>query len=222
MVADEIRSMIKESGFGPGEKIFSENELTKRLGVSRSSVREAIRILEVTGLLTVRQGKGVYLRESDEQQFAALGQWIQEHSDSLFEQFEVRLLIEPGAAECAAREAKPEELAQMKDALTLFEASVQTGSVQAAIAQDAKFHTSIAKATRNRTLYVLMKTFSRNLNEAWITSLHMPGRLEKTVVEHRAILDAIESGDGETAKAAMASHLRNALGEIKEYSGSEE
>jgi len=215
MVADEIRSMIKESGFQPGDKVFSENELTRKLGVSRSSVREAIRILEVTGLVTVQQGKGVFIRESQEQQFQPLATWIQEHADSLFEQFEVRLLIEPGCAARAAGSAKPEELALMRDSLTLFGAAVEAGSVQAAIIQDENFHTLIARATRNRTLHILMKTFSRNLTEAWITSLHVPGRLEKTVVEHRAILTAIENGDGDAARNAMTVHLETAQNEIK-------
>lgn len=218
MVANEIRSMIDRMGFKPGDKIFSENELTKRLNVSRSSVREAIRILEVTGLLTVQQGKGVFIRDSHEEQFQAVGQWIQEHSDNLFEQFEVRLLIEPAAAARAARSANAEELEQMRAALGAFEEAVNTESVASAIAQDQTFHTTIARATRNRTLHVLMKTFARSLNEGWITSLHLPGRLTKTISEHRAILNAIQAGDEEAARQAMMDHLERALADIKEHS----
>lgn len=217
MVATEIRSMIKADGFGPGDKIYSENELTKRLGVSRASVREAIRILEVSGLLTVHQGRGVFLQTKQEEEFNALAHYIREHADSLFEQFEIRLMIEPECAARAASTASPEEVAELRTILRTFEEHCAAEEIQGAVLQDERFHENLAKATGNRTLYILMKTFSRNLTEAWITSLSVPGRQIKTISEHRAILDAIEAGEAERARSAMNTHLSNALREIRAY-----
>ena len=217
MVASEIRRMIDEAGFGPGDKIYSENQLTRTLDVSRTSVREAIRILEVQGLLTVRQGKGIFIRDSEEEQFEALGRWIQEHSDSLFEHFEIRLLIEPDCAARAARLIEPGEIDEIRETLRRFEEHCAQSAIQGAIVEDKQFHNLVARASRNRTLHVLMKTFTRSLNEGWITSLNLPGRQIKTITEHRSILDAIEAHDTERARGAMLDHLTNALAEIKSY-----
>lgn len=215
MVAAEIRGMIKADQFQPGDKIYSEHELTRRLSVSRASVREAIRILEVSGLLTVRQGKGIFVRERDNPDFDALGEYIQDHSDSIFEQFEIRLLIEPDGAARAAARATTEEIGEMRDALRGFEEYCAAGAVAGAIAQDEVFHTLIARTTGNRTLYILMKTFARSLTEGWVTSLSVPGRQIKTITEHRAILDAIEAHDQEGARLAMKTHLTKAMTEVR-------
>lgn len=219
MVATEIRSMIKQDGFQPGDKIYSEHELTKRLGVSRASVREAIRILEVSGLLSVHQGRGVFLRNDNTEEFSALTKFVHDHSDSIFEQFEIRLLIEPDCAARAARLATTDEIRELREILQRFEEHCAAEEVQGAISQDELFHTKIAKATRNRTLHVLMSTFARNLTESWITSLSVPGRQIKTITEHRAILDAIEAGNESDANTAMRIHLSNALAEIQSYTG---
>jgi GntR family transcriptional repressor for pyruvate dehydrogenase complex len=220
MVATEIRGMIRDAGFQPGDKIFSEHDLTKRLQVSRASVREAIRILEVTGLVSVHQGKGVFLREPREEGFDALGRYIREHSDSLFEIFEVRLLVEPACAGRAAVAATDREIQEMRESLQRFESHCAADELEGAIQQDEVFHTKIAEASRNRTLHVLMKTFARNLSEGWITSLTVPGRQIKTISEHRAILDGIEARDADAASTAMHLHLTNALREIRGYANS--
>jgi len=217
MVASEIRKMVEDAGFGPGDKIYSENELTRALEVSRTSVREAIRILEVQGLLTVQQGKGIFVRDSAEERTEALGRWIQSHSDNLFEIFEIRILIEPDCAARAARYADEGEIAEMRESLRRFEDHCARSAIQGAIAQDKHFHNLIARASRNRTLHVLMSTFTRTLNEGWITSLSLPGRQIKTISEHRAILDAIEAHDADQAHRSMKIHLQNAFTEVKEF-----
>lgn len=217
MVATEIRRMVEDGGFGPGDKIYSENELTRTLEVSRTSVREAIRILEVQGLLTVRQGKGIFVRDSAEERAEALGRWIQSNSDNLFEIFEIRILMEPDCAARAAHYADAEEIAEMREALRRFEDHCAKSALQGAIAQDKHFHNLVARASQNRTLHVLMSTFTRSLNEGWITSLSLPGRQIKTISEHRAILDAIEAHDAEGARRAMRVHLENAFSEVREY-----
>ena len=75
-VIDAIKEMITEDGFKPGDKFYSENELTKKLQVSRSSIREALRILEVTGQVSVKQGKGIYITDKQGQQFSEFSSWL--------------------------------------------------------------------------------------------------------------------------------------------------
>jgi GntR family transcriptional repressor for pyruvate dehydrogenase complex len=221
IAAEQIRHMIKESGFAPGEKIFSESELIRRLGVSRASVREAIRILEVTGLVVVYHGKGVFLKEQGVGQFETLRDWLNEHQDTLFEQFEVRLLIEPEAAAVAAIRAREPELRELRRLVGTFIEAVESGQLERAMTLDAEFHEALATATRNRTLSELMTTFSHRLTEGWVTSLQVPGRLEKTVEEHGGVLEALEARDADEAREQMRRHLVNARNDIRAYFGSE-
>jgi GntR family transcriptional repressor for pyruvate dehydrogenase complex len=73
----------------------------------------------------------------------------------------------------------------------------------------------LAKSTKNRTLYILMRSMTESMSEGWISSLHTPGRIEKTIGEHRAILQAIKERDPEGAERAMTAHLQNALSDIR-------
>lgn len=215
LAADQIRQMIDQEGFEPGDKIFSENELIKRLGVSRSSIREAIRILEITGIVTVHQGKGVFLKSQGDGPFDALREWLSEHQESLFEQFEVRLLIEPEASALAALRAEEQELRELRRLFNSFTEALEGNDLEMAMTVDAEFHEMVAQATRNRTLAELMKTFSHKLTEGWITSLQVPGRLEKTVDEHRQLLEALEARSASDARDSMRQHLINARNDIR-------
>src|SRR6056297_1055958 len=104
-IIEAIRNMISEDHFSPGSKFYSENELTKKLHVSRSSVREAVRILEATGYVTVQHGKGIFISDNEEREFEAFSGWLRSHESSIYEHFEVRLIIDPKAARYAAKNA---------------------------------------------------------------------------------------------------------------------
>jgi len=97
-VVDAIKQMIVDDGFAPGAKFYSENELTAKLGISRSSVREAVRILEVIGQLSVAHGKGIFIVKTDAHPFEGFVDWLRNNDQSLQEHFEVRLIVEPQAA----------------------------------------------------------------------------------------------------------------------------
>lgn len=214
---EAIRRIISEEHFKPGDKLYSEHEFSKQLQISRASVREAIRILEITGTVTVKHGKGVYLNDALEQKFSTFKQWVHENQSLLLEHFEVRLLIEPHAAQVAAREISSKEMRELRDCYNEYLKAMEAGDMQSAVSCDSSFHLKVAKASHNRTLEVLMKTMAQSLNEGWITSLNTPGRLEHTIEEHERIMAAIEGHDGEAAGEAMRRHLRTALRDIEAY-----
>lgn len=214
-VYKELKKIIETEQFKPGDKFYSEHQLASRLGVSRSSIREAVRMLEVSGLVTVAQGKGVFLRKPPEQ--LPVQGWAVDNADSLREHFQVRLILEPEAAALAAAHVQDEDLDMLKEIYADFKESVEVHDIEQAIAYDGKFHTIISKSTGNRTLRVLMETMASTLNEGWYASLNIPGRLERTVGEHQEILDAIISRDEAAAKKAMKQHLRRALKDIETY-----
>jgi len=214
-VCEVLKKLITEEGFKPGDKFYSENELTKRLQVSRSSVREAVRILEATGLVRVEHGKGIFVSDPSYQGFDAFSSWLADNKEGILEHFEVRLLIDPKAAAYAARNAEEEDLAALDAVCAEFKRSAETGNTEELIKIDEQFHSTIAKSTKNRTLSVLMKTMTKLLHEGWISSLHVPGRVGKTVKEHCRIVDAIRSRDSEKAERAMVDHLQKALKDIQ-------
>ena len=214
-VIDALKQMISEEGFNPGDKFYSENELTKKLQVSRSSIREAVRILEVTGFVNVKHGKGIFISNSIGEGFSAFTDWMKNHEPSLIEHFEVRLIIDPKAAAYAARNAEKADIERMEEACTDFVRNFKAGNTAGLIKADECFHRTLAKSTKNRTLYLIMKTMTETLSEGWISSLHIPGRIEKTIVEHGSVLKAIKSGDSDAAEKAMLHHIQNALDDIR-------
>jgi GntR family transcriptional regulator, transcriptional repressor for pyruvate dehydrogenase complex len=218
MVTDVIKEIIKTEGLKNGDKFYSENQLSKRLEVSRSSIREAIRMLEVTGWVKVYQGKGVFVSEPTKEDIP-IKKWAVDNTDLLREHFEVRLLIEPHTAALAAQKADEKDLKAIQDTYFAFCSFVREGNVTKAVSSDGSFHMQIAKASRNRTLSILMKTMAETLNEGWYTSLNIPGRLEHTIEEHGAILEALKKGRSNEASQLMERHLRNALDDIQKHIG---
>ncbi|MGE4299132.1 MAG: FadR/GntR family transcriptional regulator [Desulfovibrionaceae bacterium] len=214
-VVDAIKQMIVDQGFGPGDKFYSENELTAKLQVSRSSIREAVRILEVSGQITVKHGKGIFIVDPATPRFAAFVDWLKDNEQSIQEHFEVRLIIEPQTAWLAAQSATPDELARLEEAHEKFVENAKRGLSAETIQCDRDFHKLLAKATHNKILFALTKSMATSLLDGWISSFHTPGRMDKTVREHGLILQAVKHGDAEAAKAHMTTHLANAIRDIK-------
>ena len=213
-VVAAIKETIAADGFQPGDKFYSENELTKKLQVSRSSIREALRILEVTGQVMVSQGKGIFIADIDVQQLEAFTTWLKNNEQSIKDNFEVRLIIEPKAAGHAAENADADDILKMEDACAQFSKFVAEENIEEVIQCDRRFHRLLAGATKNKTLHVLMKSMTTALPNGWISSLYTPGRIEKTVHEHADVLEAIIKRDKSGAENAMTRHLVNALHDI--------
>jgi len=213
-VIDAIKKMIAVDGFNPGDKFYSEKELTEKLQVSRSSIREALRILEVTGQVNVKQGKGIFISDTQMKRFKEFSAWLKIHEQSIKDNFEVRLIIEPKAARNAAEKATSGDIKKMETACSEFARSVKAGNTEQAILCDHEFHSALAGATKNKTLYVLMKAMITTLADGWISSLYTPGRIQQTIYEHGDIVDAIKNHDRAGAENAMTRHLVNALHDI--------
>ncbi|MBN2873523.1 MAG: FadR family transcriptional regulator, partial [Spirochaetales bacterium] len=124
-VFQELKRMIEEKEFHPGDRFYSENQLTAMLGVSRSSIREAIRLLEVSGLVRVHQGKGIFIADRSQEGQSAFTQWLRDNEASLAEVFEMRIIIDSKAAGYAARNAEEAEIRTLEDICELFRTRAQ-------------------------------------------------------------------------------------------------
>ena len=217
LIVEQIDEMIVSKKLKPGQILSSERELVNELHVSRASLREALRILESKGVIEIKPGRGIFVIDVTRNLFAPLEVWLESNRESLIEQFEVRLVIEPDAAYFAAQRASHASVLEMTESLEHFIHCKDDNNTAGMIEYDSGFHNLIAKATNNRTLSVLMETITNSLLCGWEATLHIPSRVEKTVQEHNDILHAIENRLAGKASHMMKIHLEHAIHDLKKY-----
>lgn len=205
-VAKQIQRLILDRVLKPGDKLPPERELAEKFDVSRSSVRDAIRSLELLGLLEPRQGEGTVVREvSAESLVNPLTTMLVRKRELVGELLDVRRMIEPPLAARAAAHASREEIAYLEDILRRQKEKVAQGEV--AIEEDSEFHYAIATAAKNSVVLKVLDVLMDLLRESRERSLQVEGRLQKSFRGHRRILGAIRRHDTAAAEAAMHQHL---------------
>mgnify|MGYP003572844104 FL=1 len=204
---EQIKKLIVSENLEPGSKLPSERDLVEALGVGRSSIREALRILEIMGLVEVLPGKGAFVKALTGDLFLPLSEVLISHKESLQHHFEARMVLEPAAAALAARRASPQEVARLYKNMGDFKEKLARENLVGLIRADIEFHRLVANATENRTIAVLMNTITRHDFDGWKAALRTKNRPEKTVAEHTRIIEAIAEGEEKKARSAMRSHL---------------
>ena len=206
-VARQIERLILKK-LKPGDKLPSERELAEMLQVSRSSIRDAIRSLELVGLVEPRQGAGTIVREvSAEKLVSPFADALKRRQELVSELLDFRKMLEPPLAARAATHASPEDVSEMEEILRRQEA--KQGQGEAAIAEDAEFHYNVALASGNSVVLKVLDILMDLLRETRERSLQVEGRPQKSLAGHRRILAAIKRHDGEGAKAAMRRHIED-------------
>ena len=213
---EQIKDLIVSKNLEPGNKLPSERDLVAVLEISRSSIREALRMLEIMGLVEVKPGKGAYVKGLSGDLFMPLSSLLSTHKETLQHHFEARLVIEPAAAALAAKRASRSDIRQIKKVLKTFQENLDENNLVALIRSDILFHRLIANATNNRTIEILMNTITRHDFIGWKMSLRTKKRPLNTVREHRKIFEAIAAGDDKKAKSTMRSHLKAAIKNLKQ------
>jgi DNA-binding FadR family transcriptional regulator len=202
-----IKEMIVSGQVAPGQKLPREKELAAQLGVSRSSLREAVRALVLVGVLRARQGDGTYVTSLEPHRLLetmSLAVDFMQNS-TLIELFEVRRLLEPPATAQAAARMDPAGLLRLEEALRLMDSA---SSVEELVEADDEFHTVVVDATGNAALAALLRNLSsRTLRARIWRGLAEKGALDRTRISHRAIYRAVADKDPELARAASAAHI---------------
>ena len=176
------------------------------LSVSRSSVRDAIRTLELMGLLEPRQGIGTVVCSPPAASANPLADALLEKRKMVADLLDVRKIIEPPLAGRAALRISDEEIANLEDILLRQEANVGAGEL--GIEEDSQFHYAIAVASDNVAILKVVDVLMDLLRESRERSLQVEGRQEKSLAGHRRILSALKQGDAAAAEAAMRRHLQ--------------
>jgi len=206
-VARQIERLILKK-LRPGDKLPSERELAELLGVSRSSIRDAIRSLELVGLVEPRQGAGTVVREVSAASFInPLSNALVHKRQLVSELLDFRKMLEPPLAARAATHASAEEMAEMEEILE--RQSEKLGQGEAAMEEDSEFHYSVAMASENSVVLKVLDVLMDLLRDTRERSLQVEGRPQKSLAGHRRILAAIKKRDAEAAKAAMRRHIED-------------
>lgn len=220
-LADRVAAVLSEeieSGrIAEGDKLPTEVELVKQLGVSRTVVREAVSRLRNAGLVEPRQGLGVFVlprrtRPLDLESEAAATK------SKVLQIVEVRRAMEGEAAALAAARATPADITRMRAALDAIDAAVAAGGD--GVDEDLSFHQSIAESTGNAVMVSTVRYLGEVLRSGIrVTRANEARRddfIEDVRQEHHAILAAVESGDAEAARDAALRHMRHAAARLQD------
>ena len=205
LVAERLLEHISQRRLRPGDALPTERELTQVYHVGRSSVREALRMLQSNGLIKPA-GKGVFVvAEFANPLNHSLHLLLTLRETDLRELFEVRKILEGETAALAAARRTDEDLAQMERAIVeMVEGlAAQDWYIEA----DLRFHLTIAAATRNRIALRMMQAVRDLLQRALSSIYHIPGSPQRSIEQHRLILHAIARGDAAGARRQMQEHL---------------
>lgn len=195
LVFEALREAIINGKLRPGERMM-EIQLAEEMGVSRTPIREAIRKLELEGLVLMIPRKGAYVS----------GLSIREIADV----FEIRRALEGLAAELAAERITDEELEELERFLVKIAEDIEDADLDKVVATDTGFHTLLYQASRNQRLSQIINNLREQIQRFRTTSLSYPGRMKDALEEHRKIVEAISSRDGEAARKIAQEHIENA------------
>ncbi len=203
----KIKDLIVAGEFGPGDRLPKERELADRLGLSRNSLREAVRALSLVGVLEARQGDGTYVTSLEPDLLLAGTAFVSDllTGPTLRELYEVRRILEPVATALATPRLTDEDFAALERSLEQM-GSAET--IQAFIDADVDFHSVIVSACGNATLASLIQNLSGSTVRSRIwRAIHERGAVESTQRLHQDIFRALQQRDAELAAATDIVHL---------------
>ena len=213
-IVEQIRQLISDGKLKPGDKLLAERELADRFQVSRASVREAIRTLEMLGVIDIRPGEGTFIRETEADDIIRpLAMFLAVERSSVIDMFEMRRIFETATASLAAQRATEQELDEIEALLESMKERLNLQDPEKGEEFDAAFHFAVAEATHNNLLAKLFKTVSGDFAKA--QGLHLAAPC--IVDQHSSILAAIRAHSPGQASEAMLVHLQFAEGELRKW-----
>ncbi len=218
-LADRIIQLILDEGLGQGDRLPNEAVLVERLGAGRSSVREAVKLLQSRNIVRVRQGSGTYVASNPGVVEDPLGfTFIDDKRRLAHDLLEVRFMIEPEMARMAAEHATAEQAARITELCDESERLAESGADYSEA--DTEFHNAVAQASGNLVVPRLMPILKASVP----LFIDVTGRrlVAETIRTHRGVADAIAAHDGTAAHDAMYLHLvynRNAIAQLAARDG---
>jgi GntR family transcriptional repressor for pyruvate dehydrogenase complex len=209
-IVSQIEGLLERGELKPGDQLPPERQLAEQFQVSRASVREALRSLELLGIVETRAGGGTFVRQAQPDDLARPLQSLITRGHTLTDVIDVRGLIEPAVAERAAQNITPNELGELRQIIAAQERKVAAGEPY--VEEDTSFHEIIGTAARNELLVTVLGVIwdvLRASREEWLLT---EKRAHASIEAHRRILAALEQHDAAAARSAAADHI-HAVGE---------
>jgi GntR family transcriptional repressor for pyruvate dehydrogenase complex len=220
LVSDRLVAMIREGILRPGDQLPTERELTDGFRVGRSSVREALRMLESQGVIRGASGGSFVVAEAVNPLNSSFRLLLAlDERAGLRDLFELRSILECEAAALAAERRSDADLQQMDEAIAAMSGALGEGSGDRFIDADLRFHLALAEATDNRLIVHSMHAVRDTLRRALMTVYAIPGSPQSAIGEHRSIRAAVAVRQATRAREEMASHLARVEGDVEEGSG---
>jgi GntR family transcriptional repressor for pyruvate dehydrogenase complex len=204
---EKIKAMITSGALRAGDRLPKEADLAAALGLSRNSLREAVRALALVNILDVRRGDGTYVTSLEPHiLLEALNFIVDFHrDDTVLEFLQVRRILEPAATAMAAERISPEEV---KGLQALLDSLGSNPDPEELVEKDMEFHRRIVVSAGNSVLASLLESMSGPMTRARVwRGITQTGTLTRTFAEHRAILDALTARDPEAARAWATVHI---------------
>ncbi len=218
-IAEQIEKRILDGELHSGDRLPTERELAEQFHVSRTAVREAMKILAQKGLVDMRPGRGtIVIDGAHEAMQDSIGLVMKLRlgevggSDNLVE---VREILETEIAALAAARATEKEIAAMREAVKMMDESLNDANGY--IAADNRFHEALAQATQNTLILILINSIVNLLSEQRKQVFQVEGGPQRGQVHHKRILESVIRRDPEAARAAMRSHLRQVREDISGF-----
>lgn len=221
IIFEKIQAEITSGILKVGHKLPPERELATKYNVSRTSIREALRLLELSDFVEIRQGDGTFIKNNaqDTVQQQLTSVVLKTDRTTLYEMLELRLILESQCAALAALRATGQDIERIARTL---EAMKNIGDEEIGIQADLDFHIAIATAANNSVLAQLISSLTPHMRSTIeVTRKHRLSSEEniaRTLEEHRAIFIAISRGESARAKTLMEEHIRTIRQELSELS----
>jgi GntR family transcriptional repressor for pyruvate dehydrogenase complex len=208
LLIQRFQEMLREGVITQGTRLPPERELAAHFNVARSSLRQALKVLEIMGIITQKVGDGSYLNTDTSAVLSVPMEFLFLLDDTSVEELtELRLLMEPGLARLAAQRATADDIALLRKSIKDLESSSQ--DKLKLVSSDLLFHRAIFQASKNRAASSLFQTIHRAMAKMILVTSQLV-ELEHTLSFHKPIMRAIELRDGDQAAALMTDHLKDA------------
>lgn len=211
-VVEQLRGLITNGNLKPGDKLPSERQLCEELGVSRAILREALKGLDLMGVVQIKHGGGTFIREDINARLVAQPlRFISidaEMGKTILELLETREAIESVAAGLAAQKITEERLNVIQDGFKNMKAAFDKRDWDTMSKLDMDFHITLCEASENSILCQIEKSIQNMLLRAMETTIYIPTAGALAIEYHEKIINAVSNHDAETAQYLMAEHIR--------------
>ena len=205
-IVSQVLQLVREGAIKPGDRLPPERELAQQLNVSRASVREAMRLMDIQGLVKIRPGSGTFITEDTVEVIVqAFSSLLSGPTSAASDIFEMRLILEPQIVSLAAERASDADIRRMEEILEQQAADITNGGT--GVEFDSEFHFAIAQATKNSALIAVTQAMSDLLSQSRDSTLLSPERSNQSLQSHRRILETIKNRQSKAAEETMHQHI---------------